>query len=74
MEMAHILVNCDDGKDYALDDIKSIKEIRKVEKTFGPYDAVIKIEAESVQKIKNIAVDKIRNRPGIRSIITLVTI
>ena len=60
METAHILVKCDDGKDDVLDDIKSIKEVRDMKKTFGAYNAVIKIEAESIQKIKKIMAEKIR--------------
>ena len=73
MKMAHILVKCDDGKEEVLDDIRTIKEVSEMEKTFGAYNAVIKIEADSVQKIKNIMADKIRNRPGILSTLTLIT-
>ncbi len=73
MQMAHILVKCDDGKEEVLDDIRSINEVSEMEKTFGAYNAVIKIEAESIQKIKNIMANKIRNRPGILSTLTLVT-
>ena len=73
METAHILVKCDDKKDdKVLDEIKSIAEVREIEKTFGAYNAVVRIEAESVQKIKNIMAEKIRNRPGIISTLTLV--
>jgi len=73
MEIAHILVACEDERDDVLDDMKSIKEIREIKKTFGAYNAVIRIEAESVQKIKRIMVDKIRNKPGILSTLTLVS-
>jgi DNA-binding Lrp family transcriptional regulator len=47
--------------------------VQGIEKTFGAFNAVIKIEAESVQKIKNIMSEKIRNRPGIISTLTLIT-
>ena len=72
MEMAHILVKCDEGKFDIFDDVKKMTEIKKIEKTFGLYDIVIKIEAESIQKIKSIIANNIRNRPGIISTITLV--
>ncbi len=73
MEIVHILVKCDDGEnDHVLDDIKSISEV-EIKKTFGAYNTVIKLEAESVSKIKKIMSEKIRNRHGILSTLTLVT-
>lgn len=41
----------------------------KNRKTFGAYDTIIQIEAESVHKIKNIIADKMRNKPGIITMI-----
>ena len=74
MEIAHILVTCEDKReDELLDDIRSIKEIREIKKTFGAYNAIIRVEAESVQNIKRIMAEKIRNRPDILSTLTLVS-
>lgn len=73
MEIAHILVKCDNNEnDDVLDNIKSINEVKKVEKTFGAYNAVIRLEAESISRIKKIMSD-IRSRHGILSTLTLVT-
>lgn len=74
MEIAHVLVACEDKReDDVINEMKSIKEVREIKKTFGAYNAVIRIEAESVQKIKRIMSEKIRNRPGILSTLTLVS-
>jgi len=74
MEIAHILVKCDDDEnDWILEDIKSINEVKEIKKTFGAYNAVIKLEAESASTIKKIMSEKIRNRHGILSTLTLVT-
>lgn len=73
MEIAHILVTCEDEREDVLDEMRSIKEIREIKKTFGAYNAVIRIEADSVQKIKRIMSDRIRNRPGILSTLTLIS-
>ncbi len=74
MEIAHILVKCDDNEnDEVLDDIKSINEVKEIKKTFGAYNAVIRLEAESVSKIKKVISEKIRNRHGILNTLTLVT-
>ena len=72
METAHILVNYDDEND-TLDEIKSISEVKEIKRTFGAYNAVIRLEAESVSKIKKIISENIRGRQGILSTITLVT-
>jgi len=74
MEIAHVLVACEDKReDDVINEMKSIKEVREIKKTFGAYNAVIRIEAESVQKIKRVMSEKIRNRPGILSTLTLVS-
>jgi len=74
MEIAHILVKCEDNEnDDVLEDIRSIREVKEVKKTFGAYNAVVRLEAESVSKIKKIMSEKIRNRHGILSTLTLVT-
>ena len=53
--------------------MRSIREIREIKKTFGAYNAIIRVESESVQNIKKIMAEKIRNRPGILSTLTLVS-
>ena len=74
MEIAHVLVACEDKReDDVINEMKSIKEVREIKKTFGAYNAVIRVEAESVSKIKKIMSEKIRNRPGILSTLTLVS-
>ena len=73
METAHILVKCDDENDEVLDELQSIDGVKEVKKTFGAYNAVVKLEAESVSKIKKIMSEKIRSKRGILSTLTLVT-
>ena len=73
MQIAHVLIKCDDRNDKtSVDKLKSIKEITQIEPTFGPYDAVIRLESESNNTIKRIIQHKIRNVTGIQSTLTLV--
>ncbi|MDH3658155.1 MAG: Lrp/AsnC ligand binding domain-containing protein [Nitrosopumilus sp.] len=75
MQIAHVLIKCDDKNDKtSVDKLKSIKEIKHIEQTFGPYDAVIRLESESNNTIKHIIRDKIRNVTGIQSTLTLVNL
>jgi DNA-binding Lrp family transcriptional regulator len=72
MEAAHILIKYDD-ENNSLDDIKSIDGVKEIQRTFGVYNVIIKIEAESVQKLKKILAEKIRGKQGILSTLTLIT-
>jgi DNA-binding Lrp family transcriptional regulator len=75
MQVAHVMIKCDDKNDrIAIDELKSIIEIKHVEETFGPYDAVIRLEAETNSTIKQIIKDKIQNIGGIQSTLTLVNV
>ena len=75
MPITHVLIKCDANNNRtSVDELKSIKEIKHIEQTFGPYDAVIRLESESNKAIKHIIQDKIRNANGIQSTITLVNI
>ena len=72
MQIAHVLIKCDEKKDRVhVNELKTIKGIKGIEQTFGPYDAVIRLEAESNYTIKQIIKDKIRNARGIQSTLTL---
>ena len=73
MQIAHVLIKCDHRNDKtSVNKLKSIKEIKHIEPTFGPYDAVIRLESKSNHTIKNIIQHKIRNVIGIQSTLTLI--
>lgn len=74
MQVTHVLIKYEDVENHKISqELKRIKEIKHIEFTFGPYDAVIRLETESKNKIKQIMLDKIRNIKGIQSTLTLVT-
>ena len=47
----------------------NVKEARLV---YGVYDIVTKIEAETMDKLKDVIAQKVRKVPGIRSTLTLL--
>ena len=74
MQIAHVLIKCEDeNKDSLYNKLKEIKEVKHIEYTFGPYDAIIRLETETKKSIKQIILDKIRNVGGIQSTLTLIT-
>jgi DNA-binding Lrp family transcriptional regulator len=53
--------------------LMEVPEVREFHEVFGPYDIVLKIEAESLDEVPVILATKIRNIPGIDSTMSLVT-
>jgi DNA-binding Lrp family transcriptional regulator len=57
-----------------------LKELRKVEgvleahRVYGVYDTVVKVEAESTEKLKEVLTWKIRRLPHVRSTLTMIVV
>ena len=73
MSLAFVLLQCDQGiEKEVLTEIKKIDEVKEVHETFGPYDAVVKIETSSPKQVKQIFNEKIHGLRGICSALTLL--
>lgn len=72
MHTAYVLISCVMGEEHAvLDKIKEIPQIKTALITFGEYDLVAKIQADSPQEMADIISSQIRQIQKIRSTITL---
>ncbi len=75
MPTAFVLINAELGKEEGL-----IKELRKIENVkeahfvYGVYDIVAKVEAESMEKLKEIVTFKIRRMNDVRSTLTMTVV
>ena len=72
MSLAYILLKYDEGTEELLDEIKKIDEVKEAQGTFGPYNAVVKVESNSAKEVKQVLNEKIRSINGIQSSMTLV--
>jgi len=72
MSLAYIFLNCNEGTKDLLDEIKKIDEVKEAQGTFGPYNAVVKVESNSAKEVKQVLNEKIRSISGIQSSMTLV--
>ena len=72
MSLAYIFLNCDEGTEELLGEIKKIDEVKEAQGTIGPYNAVVKVESNSAKEVKQILNEKIRGIKGIQSSMTLV--
>ena len=71
---AYVLMNTELGEEAAT--VKALSEmegIKRVYALYGIYDVIAEVEAESMDKIKELVFTKIRRLENVRTTITLIT-
>ena len=75
MAEAYVLVNCDLGtEEEVISVFKQIEQVKEVHGTFGAYDIIAKVEAESADQLREAITWKIRKMDKIRSTLTLTVV
>ncbi|NOJ29851.1 MAG: AsnC family transcriptional regulator [Nitrososphaeraceae archaeon] len=75
MTEAYVLINCELGhENEIIAEIKKIEGIVNVFGVYGVYDIMVKIKAESIEKLKDIVTTRIRKIEKIKSTLTLIEI
>ncbi|MCP8323175.1 MAG: Lrp/AsnC ligand binding domain-containing protein [Candidatus Methylarchaceae archaeon HK02M2] len=71
--MAYILINVDLGTEkYILKEIEKIENVKEAHFVYGVYDIIAKVEADSIDKVKEIITMKIRRLENIKSTLTMM--
>ncbi len=74
METLYLLVVVEVGQlDEVIRRIRAVPSVREVQAVTGPFDLIVKIEADHINEALDVVVHKVRKLPGIRSTETLVT-
>ncbi len=72
MHLGYILLNCDLGaEEYILDELKRIPEVKKAYLTFGAYDIIAEVHAETQEDFEKTVSTKIRKLARVISTMTL---
>ncbi len=72
MPIAFVLINSELGKEEnILKELRSIENITEAHFVYGVYDIIAKVEAESMEKLKEIVTFKIRRLSDVRSTLTM---
>ncbi|MFB5627353.1 MAG: Lrp/AsnC ligand binding domain-containing protein [Nitrosarchaeum sp.] len=72
MTKAYVLINCELGSEKSIiSSLKTTENVTEVHGTLGLYDIIVKIEADSDEKIQKTVTNVIRKMPKIHSTITL---
>lgn len=72
MPRAIVLVNADVGKENEVfASIRAIPEVKEVYTSYGTYDIIAIVDAETNEKLKGIITSGIRSIPSIRSTLSM---
>ena len=75
MPKAYVLINCDIGsEETVMSKLKEIDLVKEVHGTFGAYDIVVLVEADTVESLRDAITWKIRKIEKIRSTLTMMVI
>jgi DNA-binding Lrp family transcriptional regulator len=72
MPTAFVLINAELGKEEGiLKELRSIASVKEAHFVYGVYDIIAKVEADSMEKLKEIVTFKIRRLTDVRSTLTM---
>jgi DNA-binding Lrp family transcriptional regulator len=73
MTQAYILLTVEGGtEDNVLGKIKSITGVEQAYVSYGVYDLIIKVNADTIQELKDVVTHKIRQIRQVNSTLTLL--
>jgi DNA-binding Lrp family transcriptional regulator len=62
------------SEEKVLEELRKIPNVKECHRVYGIYDAIAKVEADSMDGLKEIVTGKIRRLNGVRSTFTTVAI
>jgi DNA-binding Lrp family transcriptional regulator len=73
MPLSYVLMNVELGsEEKVLEEVRKVPNVKECHRVYGVYDMIAKVEAESMDKLKEIVTWKIRRLDGVRSTLTTV--
>ena len=73
MPRAYVLINVESGgEDEVLIALEKVSNVEESYFSYGVYDIIIKVKAESMEKLKEMVTSKIRSLNQVRSTLTLI--
>ena len=73
MPRAFVLINVESGsEDEVLKELKKIEGVEEAYFSYGVYDLITKIKADTMEKLKEMVTRQIRSLTKVRSTLTLI--
>ena len=74
MLKAYVLINTELGRESEVTEaLRGVKEITAIYSVYGIYDIIVEVEAETMDKVKEVVFNKIRRLGQVRNTMTLIT-
>lgn len=73
MPIAFLLLNVRPGKEEeVLSLLRSIPEVKEAQRVYGVYDTVVKVEADSMEGLKQVVNNRVKKIENITSVVSLI--
>jgi DNA-binding Lrp family transcriptional regulator len=73
MPRAYVLINVESGsEDDVLQELKTIEGVEEAFFSYGVYDLITKIKADTMDKLKEMVTRRVRTLNKVRSTLTLI--
>jgi DNA-binding Lrp family transcriptional regulator len=73
MPKAFVLINVESGsEDEVLRDLKGVEGVEEAYFSYGVYDIITKIKADTMEQLKEMVTRQVRTLPKVRSTLTLI--
>ncbi len=75
MASAYLLLNVETGtEEEVIDSLKPLQEVKEAWMVYGVYDIVVRVEAETMEELKNVVSWTIRRLDRVRSTMTMIVV
>jgi len=75
MPLSFVLINAEVGsEDEVLKQLRKLPNVKESYAVYGVYDIVAKVEAETMDKLKEIVTSEIRRLGKVRSTLTMIVV
>jgi len=75
MPTAYVLINCDLGsEEEILKELRRLNEVVELSGVYGVYDIIVKIRADSMDKLRETITWHVRRIDKVRSTLTMIVI
>ncbi len=75
MPSAYVLINTEIGsEDSVLKELENLSNIKEAYVTYGVYDIIARVDAESMDKLKEIISANVRRLNKVRSTLTMIVV
>lgn len=75
MPTAYVLINCNLGSEEdVIDELRRIPEVTEVSGVYGVYDLIVKVQTDTMDRLREVVAWHVRRISNVKSTLTLVKI